>query len=102
MRDCGRRRKKTSIRVDGSVPLCCVSYDPELTAAPSFLDLPHEEIQRRRYAHPFCKTCMEEGLHVDPGGVRDKLAETVARGPAPVARLALGLGLLERTRSGNG
>jgi hypothetical protein len=96
-RNCQRIEQKTSIRVDGSVPLCCVTYDPQFTAAPSFLDLPHEQIQRRRRQHPFCRTCMKYGLHLDPGGARQKLALACARGTPDEAEAAFEL--LERTRS---
>jgi hypothetical protein len=94
---CQRGRQKTSIRVDGSVSLCCVTYDPQFTAAHSFLDLPHDEIQRRRREHPFCKTCMEYGLHLDPGGARQKLAQTCAQGTPAEAEAAFEL--LERMRA---
>jgi pyruvate-formate lyase-activating enzyme len=88
MQDCERRTDKMSIRVDGSLALCCVTYDPRFTVGSSFLDATHDEIQRRRYADEFCGVCMENGLHLLPGGVRQRLARHSARSTAPTARLA--------------
>lgn len=83
-RDCERISNKTSVRIDGSLALCCASYDANLKVEGHFLDLPHAEIQQRRRAHPFCATCIAYGLHLPaaPGDPRQKLAEEAKeRGP---------------------
>jgi len=95
-RDCKTRSKKTSIRVDGSVALCCVTYDPRFTVADSFLDTPHAEIQRRRDSHWLCGPCMANGLHRKPQGERHRVARVCAKGSPEEARAAFEE--LERTR----
>jgi pyruvate-formate lyase-activating enzyme len=94
--DCERRSRKLSVQVDGAVALCCVTFDPRFRPGTRFLDHAHEEIQRSRYAHDFCRVCMEHGLHVLPGGWRQRLARA-ARGLGAPARPARALlRLLER------
>lgn len=61
--DCKLRSEETAINCDGSVQLCCATYDLEHTVAPSFLDVSQEELQKRKYEHPLCGECMEHGLH---------------------------------------
>lgn len=94
--DCERRSRKLSVQVDGAVSLCCVTFDPRFRPGTHFLDHTHEEIQRSRYAHDFCRVCMENGLHVLPGGWRQRLARA-ARGLGASARPARAvLRLLDR------
>jgi hypothetical protein len=62
-RDCLLRSEQTAINSDGSVALCCTVFDLEHTIAPSFLDVDHRELQKRKYEHPLCGECMENGLH---------------------------------------
>ena len=57
--DCHLRSSQTVINFDGSVPLCCTVYDPAFTIADSFLDSTQDELQRLKYSHPMCKTCMD-------------------------------------------
>ena len=85
--DCGRRSGKMSIRLDGSVPLCCVTYDRRITATENFLETPHDEIQLQRYSHDFCGDCMRHGMHVAPVGIRQRLAQK-AIGKSRLAGLA--------------
>lgn len=86
-RDCERISKKTSVRIDGSVALCCATYDSTLAIEGSYLDLTHSEIQRRRREHPFCGPCIRHGLHLSaPGGPRQKLAEKAKKSGPKGAR----------------
>lgn len=62
---CTKREYKTSIRVDGSVGLCCGVYNNGFKVVDNFLDLPHEKIHELRKNNEYCGTCMEHGLHVD-------------------------------------
>lgn len=79
-RDCERISGKTSVRADGSIALCCSTYDAGLKVHGHFLDLPHSEIQERRRAHPFCASCIDHGLHLtSEGGPRQKLAEAAKK-----------------------
>jgi pyruvate-formate lyase-activating enzyme len=58
---CYRITDKLSIRLDGSVGICCASFSPKIEVAKSFLDTPHAELQKLRLWHPFCGTCMRFG-----------------------------------------
>lgn len=62
---CTKREYKTSIRVDGSVGLCCGVYNNGFKVVDNFLDLPHEKIHELRKNNEYCGTCMDHGLHVD-------------------------------------
>jgi MoaA/NifB/PqqE/SkfB family radical SAM enzyme len=62
--DCTLRRTQTSINFDGTVQLCCATYERAHVVAPSFLDIGHDELQRRKYANPVCGPCMDSALHV--------------------------------------
>ncbi len=58
---CYRITEKLSVRLDGSVGICCASFSPKIEVARSFLDTPHAELQKLRLWHPFCGTCMRFG-----------------------------------------
>jgi MoaA/NifB/PqqE/SkfB family radical SAM enzyme len=61
-RDCILRSNQMAINADGSVALCCSTYDPRSDVASSYLEVEFAELQRRRYAHPVCVKCMQHGL----------------------------------------
>jgi MoaA/NifB/PqqE/SkfB family radical SAM enzyme len=61
-KDCQYRSHRTTINFDGSVPLCCATFEPNQIVARDFLEIGHEELQRRKYAHAFCGTCMSRNL----------------------------------------
>ncbi len=61
--DCELRFAQTVINHDGSVALCCSVYDQANMLGIGFLDHPHAEIQRRRYAHDFCRQCTARHMH---------------------------------------
>jgi MoaA/NifB/PqqE/SkfB family radical SAM enzyme len=61
--DCSLRAQQTAINADGSVALCCTVFDKKNTIAESFLDVPYEELQRRKYAHTTCDKCMSHDFH---------------------------------------
>jgi len=60
--DCQYRQLRTTINFDGSVPLCCATYESEQIIAPDFLKVERAELQARKYAHPFCGKCMDRSL----------------------------------------
>lgn len=62
--DCTLRKTQTTLNVDGSVQLCCATFDKASVVAPSFLNHSHQEIQSIRYANDMCGPCMENGQHV--------------------------------------
>lgn len=81
--DCGLRHSQITMNMDGSVPLCCATFDREHIVAESFLDISHEDLQRARYDNPMCGACMEKGQHVyfsyNVGKKLDELGEETLR-----------------------
>lgn len=70
--DCEIRANMTTINYDGSVALCCGVYNQENMLGVNFTDLPHEELQARKYEHEFCKTCYGYGLQFQSPGAEDE------------------------------
>jgi organic radical activating enzyme len=62
--DCILRKNQTSLNIDGSVQLCCATFDRGHVVAPSFIETPQTELQRLRYSNKMCTPCMEKGQHV--------------------------------------
>lgn len=62
--DCALRKSQMTLNVDGSVQLCCATFDRASVVAPDFTRTPHMELQRLRYADPLCGACMDKGQHV--------------------------------------
>jgi MoaA/NifB/PqqE/SkfB family radical SAM enzyme len=63
MPDCQLRVNQVAINHDGSVALCCGVYDEKNNISPSFLQTPRDELQKLKYQHELCKTCMEKSFH---------------------------------------
>lgn len=61
--DCRLRASEMTLNADGSVMLCCSVFDSKNAIATSFLDTPHDELQRRKYTHALCGPCMSHELH---------------------------------------
>lgn len=75
-RDCQYRKVRTTINYDGSVPICCVTFEDEQIIAKNFLEHSRAEIQKRKYTHSFCKKCQKCSLdmlytNVEPHHVED-------------------------------
>lgn len=62
---CTRLEYKTAIRVDGSVPICCGVYSDKYIVSKNFLDLTFDEIKSRRIKYDLCKTCTQNGIHIN-------------------------------------
>lgn len=60
--DCVLRSQQVAINCDGSVSLCCGTYDPSNIVAGNYLDTTFENLQRLRYEHPTCKRCFNHGF----------------------------------------
>lgn len=69
--DCELRFNQTIINHDGSVALCCSVYSSENQLGVQFLDLDHESLTERKYAHSFCETCYQHGLQYAPRKVHN-------------------------------
>jgi len=76
--DCPLRSHSMAINADGTVGLCCATYDQTNQAPRSFLDLSHEEIQAWRYRHPLCEQCQAQGADIYYGyGAQKEIEEGV-------------------------
>lgn len=80
--DCQYRQKRTTINFDGTVPLCCATFEREQIIANSFLDVDRQSLQAKKYQHSFCKTCQERSLDmiytgVEPHRVDEKAANVL-------------------------
>ena len=60
---CRLRDRQMAINCEGLVTLCCTVYDPKKYGIASYLDTPLEEIQRLRFEHTGCDSCMQHGIH---------------------------------------
>jgi len=65
--DCELRFNQTVINHDGTVALCCTVYDEPNMLGVSYLDEDFSSIERRKYEHQFCSTCMQNNLQYVPG-----------------------------------
>jgi hypothetical protein len=61
--DCQFRQARTTINFDGSVSLCCATYDRDKIISGDFLSTTRQSIEAAKYSHAFCGTCM--GHHVN-------------------------------------
>lgn len=77
-RDCQYRQKRTTINFDGSVPLCCATFEQEQIIAPHFLEVSRAELTRRKYEHSFCKKCQYRSLDMVYTGAEPHLVEAKA------------------------
>jgi organic radical activating enzyme len=74
--DCNLRKTQMTLNIDGSVQLCCATFDKAQVVAPSFVESSHNELQGLRYANDMCGPCMDSGQHVYfTYGVGEKLDE---------------------------
>jgi hypothetical protein len=60
---CRLQEDQTAINYDGSVQLCCATYDPALVVAPDFLAIRAEELMSRKCTHATCNQCIAGGFH---------------------------------------
>ncbi len=81
--DCNTRKTQMIINVDGSVQLCCATFDRASVVAQSFVESPHMELQRLRYNNDLCGRCMVNGQHVyftyGGGEIMDEMGERSLR-----------------------
>jgi MoaA/NifB/PqqE/SkfB family radical SAM enzyme len=79
---CALRERQVSMDFRGEVQLCCGTFDSARFSVGNFLELPLNEIQARREAHPMCRRCMEAGAHLyltyRTPGLERLVLETVA------------------------
>lgn len=63
-KQCGLPTGQMVIDSLGQVQLCCAVYNADKFTIGPYLDMPAEEIQRRKSIHRFCAKCMKYGIHV--------------------------------------
>jgi len=62
--ECPLRAHQTAINFDGSVSLCCATFDYRYRISPNFLLIDHEALQRAKDTHPGCGPCMRNAAHM--------------------------------------
>jgi len=76
---CSLLEKQVLVNWDGSVSLCCASFDPAITVVEKdFLQVPVADIRRSKNKNPLCGSCMKTGVHqyyfeTSQNGPRDPL-----------------------------
>jgi hypothetical protein len=60
--DCQHRQARSTVTWDGTVALCCATYDSP-PIAERFLDTSPAELKRLKYSHSFCQTCMNSHVN---------------------------------------
>ena len=68
--NCQFKDRRTTINFDGSVALCCATYEPDKLIANDFLAAAEEDLVAARRNHPYCGTCMKHRLHHCYTGIR--------------------------------
>tara|TARA_Y100000588_G_C14206162_1_gene904763 strand:+ start:424 stop:1413 length:990 start_codon:yes stop_codon:yes gene_type:complete len=61
---CKLRDSQMAINSQGKVMLCCSVFDQSRYTLSDFLTTPLKDLQKKKYSHEMCTTCMSEGLHV--------------------------------------
>jgi MoaA/NifB/PqqE/SkfB family radical SAM enzyme len=77
--DCRLRSDEMSINADGSVALCCGTFDKKYTISPSFLDTSFEQLQKLKYSHSLCEACMSHEMHKTAIMTEPDRMEAIAR-----------------------
>lgn len=77
-RDCQFRKVRTTINFDGSVPLCCATFESSQIIAKNFLEISRNNLQKLKYSHSFCKTCQNRSLDMIYTNAEPHLVENFA------------------------
>jgi MoaA/NifB/PqqE/SkfB family radical SAM enzyme len=73
--DCEFRSRRTAINFDGSVALCCATFNNEQLISRNYVETTREELQKRKYEHDFCTGCMNKNFDMIFTGVDSHLIE---------------------------
>lgn len=68
--ECEYKRSRTTINFDGSVALCCATYDDEQIIAKDFLETSFEDIAKKKISNSFCKKCSDINIDMLYTGVQ--------------------------------
>ena len=63
-RPCRLRDQEMAINCEGRVMLCCAVYERSKNDLGSYLDVSLEDLQKLKYEHNQCTSCMRNGIHV--------------------------------------
>ncbi len=61
---CRLQTRQIAIDAAGFVMLCCAVYDPKKFTLGRYLDMSLNEIQKMRFSHNYCDSCIKKGGHV--------------------------------------
>lgn len=88
-KDCQHRQARSTINWDGTVALCCATYD-SAPIAKSFVDSSPEELRKLKYSHPYCGTCMNSHVNkLYTGDNRQQRDEAAVAALGPLFRAYL-------------
>lgn len=73
--DCEFRSRRTAINFDGSVALCCATFNNEQLISRNYLETTRKELHKRKYEHDFCTDCMDKNFDMIFTGVDSHLIE---------------------------
>jgi MoaA/NifB/PqqE/SkfB family radical SAM enzyme len=73
--DCHLKTIRSAINYDGTVPLCCASYSYDNHVASNFLEVSHEELQKRKMEHNLCDSCFESSAYFQYMGIHPEKVE---------------------------
>lgn len=62
-KDCPLRAEQYALDSEANTSVCCAVYNSDKIIG-NFLKEPHAQLQKKKYQHPVCSTCMKHGLHV--------------------------------------
>jgi len=93
--DCQFRQARTTINFDGSVSLCCATYDRDKIIVGDFLSAARRNVEAAKYSHPFCGSCMRRHVNKLYTGMNGpELNEAALETLGPVFRM-----FIEESRS---
>ncbi|MGJ5205089.1 hypothetical protein [Bradyrhizobium sp. HKCCYLR20261] len=73
--DCEFRVRRTALNYDGSVALCCATFNNEQLIAKNYLEVSRDELFDRKQKHSFCTVCMDKNLDMVFTGTGNDLVE---------------------------
>jgi MoaA/NifB/PqqE/SkfB family radical SAM enzyme len=77
--ECDFQKRRTSINYDGSVSLCCATYDQAQLISKDFLKTSRERLHKLKHTNEFCSICANKNLDMIMTGAGYGLIEEAAK-----------------------
>lgn len=62
-RSCKLQTTQVVINYDGSVPICCGTYDPTFIVENDYLNVERDDLMKKRLDYEFCTLCCDAGIN---------------------------------------